>query len=180
MLDISKQVGGKLGQRLSLGLGIVKHLDGPESGDFDFLFLHHHFSIGIQYRGFGIRVQLLLLDFLLVGGWGDDGDTTLTPLHMAFKLLPFVVTGYSGGTWALQADEHLIVDGVGGKAGHDFQIFGILIAGKHFPDACLNLFIEFFQSFLVGGLISHEGSAPFLKKIAPAGEEKIIPCGGGV
>ena len=51
-----------------------------------------------------------------------------------------------------------------GRSRHDFQILGILAAVKHFPDACLDLFTQFFQAFLVGGLISHESSAPFLKK----------------
>ena len=101
VLDIPKQVGSKLGQRLSLGLCVVKHFDGPESGDFNFLFLHHHFAIGIQHRGLGVRVKLLFLDFLLVGCGGDNRNAMFAPLHMALKLLPLVVTGHFGRVRAL-------------------------------------------------------------------------------
>ena len=101
MLDIPEQVGGKLGQRLSLGLCVVKHFDGPESGDFNFLFLHHHFAVGVQHRGLGVRVELLFLDFLLVRCGGNNRNAMFAPLHMALKLLPLVVTGHFGRVRAL-------------------------------------------------------------------------------
>ena len=101
VLDIPEQVSGKLGQRFSLGLCVVKHLDGAKSGDFNFLFLHHHFAVGIQHRGLGIRVELLFLDFLFVGCGGDNRNAMFAPLHMALKLLPLVVTGHFGRVRAL-------------------------------------------------------------------------------
>ena len=101
VLDIPEQVGGKLGQRLSLGLCVVKHFDGTESGDFNFLFLHHHFAVGIQHRGLGVRVELLFLDFLLVRCGGDNRNAMFAPLYMALKLLPLIVTGHFGRIRAL-------------------------------------------------------------------------------
>ena len=101
VLDIPEQVSGKLGQRFPFGLCVVKYFDRPESGDFDFLFLHHHLAVGVQHRGLGVRIELLFLDFLLVGCGGDNRNAMFPPLHMALKLLPLVVTGHFGRVRAL-------------------------------------------------------------------------------
>ena len=92
---IAGKGGRKLRQRFPISLAHIKDLDRAEHGDLDFFFLCDDLSVFIQNRSLGIRVQFLLLDFLLIRCGGDDGNTMLALFYMTLKLVfPLIVSGY--------------------------------------------------------------------------------------
>ena len=162
VLDVAGQAGGQLRQGLSVRLADVKHLHRAEQRDLDFLFLHDDLAIGVQHGGFGVRVQLLFLDFLLIWCRGNDGNAVFTPLHMAGKLVfPLVVTGHQGGVRALHIDEHGVVDGVAVEAGHHGQVTAVFVALEQLLDTLFNARRDFLQPLPVGGFVSHDFHSPF-------------------
>ena len=83
-----------------VGVDVYKRqdLDRAKHGDLDFFFLCNNLSVFIQNRSLGIRVQFLLLDFLLVRCGGDDGNAMLALFYMTLKLVfPLIVSGYQSG-----------------------------------------------------------------------------------
>ena len=141
---IAGKGGSKLRQRFPIGLVHIKYLDRAKHGDLDFFFLCNDLSVFIQNRSLGIRVQLLLLDFLLVRCRGDDGNAMLTLFYMTLKLVfPLIVSGYQSGVRLLHIDEHGIVYRIAVEAGHDGQIAHILFALEQFFDALLDAIRDF-------------------------------------
>ena len=141
---ISGKGGSKLRQRFPVSLAHIKDLDRAEHGDFDFFFLCNDLSVFIQNRSLGIRVQFLLLDFLLVRCGGDDGNAMLALFYMTLKLVfPLIVSGYQGGVRLLHIDEHGIVYRIAVEAGHDGQIAHILFTLEQFLDALLDAVCDF-------------------------------------
>ena len=162
VLDITGQAGRKFRQGLSIRLAHIEHLHRAEQGNLNFLFLHDDLAILIQHRCFGIRVQLLFLDFLFIWCRGNNGNTMLTPFHMALKLIfPLVVSGHQRGVRALHIDEHGVVDGVAVEPGHHGEVAHILFTLEQFLDALLNALGNFPQSLPVGGFLSHDFHSPF-------------------
>ena len=107
-----------------------------------------------------IRVELFLLDFLLIRRGRDDGDALLAPQHMAGELVPpAVVARHKGGVRALQVDERLIVEGIVVKPAHGSQVIAVLfhIAGfKDVADARLDAVGDLLELFSVfTGLLWH-------------------------
>ena len=139
ILDIPGKRGRQFRQGLAVRLADVEHLHRAEQRDLDFLFLHDDLAILIQHGGFGVRVQLLLLDFLLIWCRGNDGNAVFTPLHMAGKLIfPLVVTGHQRGVRALHIDEHGVVDRVAVEAGHHGQVTAVFVALEQLLDTLFN------------------------------------------
>ena len=106
ILNAAGQVGDGAGhalrQGLSVRLGVVEHLHRAEHGDFNFLFLGDDFAVRVQNGQLGVRVELFLLDFLLIRRGRDDGDALLAPQHMAGELVPpAVVARHKCGVRAL-------------------------------------------------------------------------------
>ena len=141
---ISGKGGSKLRQRFPISLAHIKDLDRAEHGDFDFFFLCNDLSVFIQNRSLGIRVQFLLLDFLLVRCGGDDGNAMLALFYMTLKLgFPLIVSGYQSGVRLLHIDEHGVVYRIAVEAGHNGQIAHILFTLKQFLDALLDAVCDF-------------------------------------
>ena len=141
---IAGKGGSKLRQRFPVGLTHIEDLDRAEHGDLDFFFLHDDLSVCIQNRSLGIRVPLLLLDFLLVRCWGDDGNAMLALFYMTLKLVfPLIVSGYQSGVRLLHIDEHSVVYRIAVKSGHDGQIAHILFAFEQFFDTLLDAICDF-------------------------------------
>ena len=162
VLDITGQAGRKFRQGLSIRLAHIEHLHRAEQGNLNFLFLHDDLAILIQHRCFGIRVQLLFLDFLFIWCRGNNGNTMLTPFHMALKLIfPLVVSGHQRGVRALHIDEHGVVDRVTVEPGHHGEVAHIFLTLEQLLDALLNTLGNFPQSFPVGGFLSHDFHSPF-------------------
>ena len=141
---IAGKGGSKLRQRFPVGLAHIKDLDRTKHGDLDFFFLCNDLSVFIQNRSLGIRVQLLLLDFLLIRCRGNDGNAMLALFYMTLKLVfPLIVSGYQSGIRLLHIDEHGVVYRIAVKSGHDGQIAHILFAFKQFFDALLDAICDF-------------------------------------
>ena len=141
---IAGKGGSKLRQRFPVGLAHIKDLDRTKHGDFDFFFLCDDLSVFIQNRSLGIRVQLLLLDFLLIRCGGDDGNAMLALFYMTLKLVfPLIVSGYQCSVRLLHIDEHGVVYRIAVEAGHDGQIAHILFTLKQFFDALLDAICDF-------------------------------------
>jgi len=141
---IAGKGGSKLRQRFSVGLAHIKNLDRAKHGDLDFFFLCDDLSVFIQNRSLGIRVQLLLLDFLLVRCGGDDGNAMLALFYMTLKLVfPLIVSGYQCSVRLLHIDEHGVVYRIAVKSGHDRQIAHILFALEQFLDTLLDAVCDF-------------------------------------
>ena len=157
ILNAAGQVGDGAGhtlrQRLSVRLGVVEHLYRTEHGDLDLLFLGNHLAVRIQNGQIGVRVELFLLDFLLIRRGRDDGDALLAPQHMAGELVPpAVVARHKCGVRALQVDERLIVEGIVVKPAHGSQVIAVLfhIAGfKDVADTCLDAVGDLLELFSV-------------------------------
>ena len=106
VFHVSGQVGDGTGyalrQGFSVRLGVVEHLDRAEHGDFNLLFLGDNFAVRVQNGQLGVRVELFLLDFLLIWSGRDDGDALLAPQHIAGELVPpAVVARHKCGVRAL-------------------------------------------------------------------------------
>ena len=141
---IAGKGGSKLRQRFPVGLAHIKDLDRAKHGNLDFFFLCDDLSVFIQNRSLGIRVQLLLLDFLLIRCGGDDGNAMLALFYMTLKLVfPLIVSGYQSGVRLLHIDEHGVVYRIAVEAGHDGQIAHILFTLKQFFDALLDAICDF-------------------------------------
>ena len=141
---IAGKGGSKLRQRFPVGLAHIKDLDRAKHGDLDFFFLCDDLSVFIQNRSLGIRVQFLLLDFLLVRCGGDDGNAMLALFYMTLKLVfPLIVSGYQSGVRLLHIDEHGVVYRIAVEAGHNGQIAHILFTLKQFFDALLDAICDF-------------------------------------
>ncbi|EQG51823.1 hypothetical protein QIW_3929 [Clostridioides difficile DA00134] len=141
---IAGKGGSKLWQWFPIGLAHIKDLDRAEHGDFDFFFLCNDLSVFIQNRSLGIRVQFLLLDFLLVRCGSDDGNAMLALFNMTLKLVfPLIISGYQSGVRLLHIDEHGVVYRITVEAGHNGQIAHILFALKQFFDALLDAIRDF-------------------------------------
>ena len=141
---IAGKGGSKLRQRFPIGLAHIKDLDRAKHGDLDFFFLCDDLSVFIQNRSLGIRVQLLLLDFLLIRCRGNDGNAMLALFYMTLKLVfPLIVSGYQSGVRLLHIDEHGVVYRIAVEAGHDGQIAHILFTLKQFFDALLDAICDF-------------------------------------
>ena len=84
---IAGKGGSKLRQRFPISLAHIKDLDRAKHGDLNFFFLCNDLSVLIQNRSLGVRVQLLLLDFLLVWCGGNDGNAMLALFYMTLKLV---------------------------------------------------------------------------------------------
>ena len=152
--------GHALRQRLSVRLGVVEHLDRAEHGDLDLLFLGNHLAVRVQNGQLGVRVELFLLNFLLIRCGRDDGDALLAPQHMAGELVPpAVVARHKCGVRALQVDERLIVEGIVVKPAHGAQVIAVLfhIAGfKDVADTRLDAVGDLLELFSVfTGLLWH-------------------------
>ena len=164
VLNAAGQVGDGAGhalrQGLSVRLGVVEHLHRAEHGDLDLLFLGNHLSVRIQNGQPGVRVELFLLDFLLIRRGRDDGDALLAPQHMAGELVPpAVVARHKCGVRALQVDERLIVEGIVVKPAHGAQVIAVLFHIAGFKDVADTRFdavgdlLELFSVFT--GLLWH-------------------------
>ena len=141
---IAGKGGSKLRQRFPIGLAHIKDLDRTEHRDLDFFFFCNDLSVFIQNRSLGIRVQFLLLDFLLVRCGGDDGNAMLALFNMTLKLVfPLIVSGYQSGVRLLHIDEHGVVYRIAVEAGHNGQITHILFTLKQFFDALLDAICDF-------------------------------------
>ena len=141
---ISGKGGSKLRQRFPISLAHIKDLDRAKHGDLDFFFLCDDLSVFIQNRSLGIRVQFLLLDFLLVRCGGDDGNAMFSLFNMTLKLVfPLIVSGYQSGVRLLHIDEHGVVYRIAVEAGHNGQIAHILFTLKQFLDALLDAVCDF-------------------------------------
>ena len=158
--QVGDGAGHALRQGLSVRLGVVEHLYRAEHGDFDFLFLGDDFAVRVQNGQLGVRVELFLLDFLLIRRGRDDGDALLAPQHMAGELVPpAVVARHKCGVRALQVDERLIVEGIVVKPAHGAQVIAVLfhIAGfKDVADTRLDAVGDLLELFSVfTGLLWH-------------------------
>ena len=158
--QVGDGAGNTLRQGLSVRLGVVEHLHRAEHGDFNFLFLGDDFAVRIQNGQLGVRVELFLLDFLLIRRGRDDGDALLAPQHMAGELVPpAVVARHKCGIRALQVDERLIVEGIIVKPAHGAQVIAVLfhIAGfKDVADTRLDAVGDLLELFSVfTGLLWH-------------------------
>ena len=141
---IAGKGGSKLRQRFPVGLAHIKDLDRAKHGDLDFFFLCDDLSVFIQNRSLGIRVQFLLLDFLLIWCGSNDGNAMLALFYMTLKLVfPLIVSGYQCGVRLLHIDEHGVVYRIAVEAGHDGQIAHILFTLKQFFDALLDAICDF-------------------------------------
>ena len=141
---IAGKGGSKLRQRFPIGLAHIKDLDRAKHGDLDFFFLCNDLSVFIQNRSLGIRVQFLLLDFLLIRCRGDDGNTMLALFYMTLKLVfPLIVSGYQSGVRLLHIDEHGVVYRIAVETGHNGQIAHILFTLKQFLDTLLDAIRDF-------------------------------------
>ena len=139
VLNAAGQVGDGAGhalrQGLSVRLGVVEHLYRTEHGYFNFLFLGDDFAVRVQNGQLRVRVELFLLDFLLIRRGRDDGDALLAPQHMAGELVPpTVVARHKCGVRALQVDERLIVERIIVEPAHGAQVIAVLIHIAGFKD----------------------------------------------
>ena len=146
-----------LRQRPSVCLGDVEHRYYFEHGNGDFLFLGNWLAVFIQQRQFGIRVQLLLLLFYLIGG----GSQYLNPFFafpdMAAKaVFPLVESGNQGGIRLLGVDQHNIVQRIAMKQAHGGQVIPVTVRFKKFLDTFFNSGGDLFDTFFVGLLVSHK------------------------
>ena len=133
--QVGDGTGHALWQGFSVRLGVVEHLHRTEHGDFNLLFLGDDFAVRVQNGQLGVRVELFLLDFLLIRRGRDDGDALLAPQHMAGELVPpAVIARHKCGVRALQVDERLIVEGIVVKPAHGSQIIAVLIHIAGFKD----------------------------------------------
>ena len=158
--QVGDGAGHALRQGLSVRLGVVEHLHRAEHGDLDLLFLGDNLSVRVQNGQLGVRVELFLLDFLLIRRGRDDGDALLAPQHMAGELVPpAVVARHKCGVRALQVDERLIVEGIIVKPAHGAQVIAVLfhIAGfKDVADTRLDAVGDLLELFSVfTGLLWH-------------------------
>ena len=187
VFHVSGQVGDGTGhalrQGLSVRLGVVEHLDRAEHGDFNLLFLGNDFAVRVQNGQLGVRVELFLLDFLLIRRGRDDGDALLAPQHMAGELVPpAVVARHKCGVRALQVDERLIVEGIVVKPAHGAQVIAVLfhIAGfKDVADTRLDAVGDLLELFSVfTGLLWHRfllSSGRYAGAEAPAKDIPVNP-----
>ena len=167
LLDIAVQIGSKLRQGFSLGLRHIKDGYHLIHGDFDFLFLHDNFAVCIQYRRFGIGVELDFLNLFLVGCRRDDLNAFFAFHHIAPKLVaPLVEACHMGGVGALHIDEHGVVDRIAVEAAHGGQVLPVLVAFKQFLDAGFDTVYDFPHPVFAGLFLSHDDLLSD-KKIAP-------------
>ena len=164
----------------AFGQGVVEHLDRAEHGDFDFLFLGDDFAVRIQNGQLGVRVELFLLDFLLIRRGRDDGDALLAPQHMAGELVPpAVVARHKCGVRALQVDERLIVEGIIVKPAHGSQVIAVLfhVAGfKDVADTRLDAVGDLLELFSVfTGFLWHRFLLPSGRYAGAEAPAKDIP-----
>ena len=91
--------------RFPISLAHIKDLDRAKHGNLNFFFLCDDLSVFIQNRSLGIRVQFLLLDFLLIWCGSNDGNTMLALFYMTLKLVfPLIVSGYQCSVRLLHID----------------------------------------------------------------------------
>ena len=178
--QVGDGAGHALRQGLSVRLGVVEHLHRAEHGDLNFLFLGDDFAVRVQNGQLGVRVELFLLDFLLIRRGRDDGDALLAPQHMAGELVPpAVVARHKCGVRALQVDERLIVEGIVVKPAHGSQVIAVLfhIAGfKDVADTRLDAVGDLLELFSVfTGFLWHRFLLPSGRYAGAEAPAKDIP-----
>ena len=146
-----------LRQRPSVCLGDVEHRYYFEHGNGDFLFLGNWLAVFIQQRQLGVRVQLLLLLFYLIGGGSQYLNPFFTLLDMTAKaIFPLIESGNQGGIRLLGVDQHDIVQRIAMKPAHGGQVIPVTVRFKKFLDTFFNSGGYLFDTFLVGLLFSHK------------------------
>ena len=173
LLHIAAQIGGKLGQGLSISLRHIKDGYHLEHRDSDFLFLNDGLAVRIQHRRIGFRVGLDLLDLFLIGSGSDNADTFFAFQDVPAELIaPLVEARHMGGVGALHIDEHGIIDRVAVKTAHRGEILPVLIALKQLLDAVFDAVNDLPHPVFVGLLFSHDDLLS--EKIAPLRRRKHI------
>jgi hypothetical protein len=120
------------------------------------LFLRDNLAVRIQHRQAGVRVKLLLFNFLLEGCGRDDFDAALALHHVAGKLVfPFVEARNKSGVRLLHIDEHGIIHAVSVKPAHGAEILHIFLRLKEVFYPVLNAGGDLLQPVFVGGIIRH-------------------------
>ena len=149
LLYIAAEIAGKLGQRLTLGLGHIEYGYHLEHGDADFLFLHDGVAVLVQQGHQSIGVDFGFLNLFLEGRGGNDLDCLFALHHISAKLIaPLVETGDQGGIGPLQVNQHDIVQRIAVETAHCGEVLPVLVAFKKLLDTGFDTVHDFPHPFL--------------------------------
>ena len=148
---IPGQAEGNLRQGFTLRLSHIEYGHHLKHGDGDFLFLCNGFPFIVQHGQFGVRVQLLLLLFYLIGG----GSQYLNPFF-AFPdmtpkaVLPLAEASHQRSVRALGVDQHNIVQGILVEPAHGGEVIPVAVTLEQLHNAFFDTSGDLFDALLVG------------------------------
>ena len=125
---------------LSFCLTDIKNRCDPEGRIFDLNGFRDRFTLRVQLRSAGCRIQDFPFLLCLVGRRCDDLDSLFSLLHMTLVLfLPGLITGDQCGVRLLHGDQQRIVQGVIVELGHRGKVSLVGLALKQGGDAGFQL-----------------------------------------